>query len=90
MEQGVQLPEKHAGAMAYLASALNERPDLDWIYQTACEGLARVLSIETTFIVLYEDTGQSYLPVWALHQWRPANLSTVFLLFLRPPSRRVF
>jgi signal transduction histidine kinase len=64
MEQGVQLPEMHAGAMARLASALNERPDLDWIYQTACDGLARVLAVESTFIVLYENAGQSYLPMW--------------------------
>jgi signal transduction histidine kinase len=60
MERMYQSLSEHAGAMAYLSSALYNHLDLEWIYKTACEGLARAMAIEPTFIMLYDEPSQTY------------------------------
>jgi signal transduction histidine kinase len=89
MEPGVQLPDKHANVMAHLASALNDRPDLDWIYRTACEGLAGILSVASTFIAQYDHSAEAYLLVWAHINGATQSLQR-FPPFCAPPYSGTF
>jgi hypothetical protein len=76
MKRAVKLPIKHVEALTQLVSGLNNQPNLDGIYKTACEGLARAISIESTFIFLYTEIERAYRLVWTFQE--PADRLPVF------------
>jgi signal transduction histidine kinase len=60
MKRPDTFPAVYANALAEYASALADPSNLTRIFQTACEGFARVLTLETAAVVLYDDTAHSF------------------------------
>ena len=80
MDQAVAQQAERAQTFARLAGDLNRQPDLDSIYVTACQGIARALAVDTSFIALFDESSQSYRTVKAYRDgaWLPIQQYPVF------------